>query len=296
MEGVSDTETPPLVTVAIPVRNGARVIADQLDALAAQDYPEDWEVLVVDNGSTDGTRSVVEDYRDRLPSLRVVTEPRPGIGPARNRALGEATGALLLLCDADDIVQPGWLAAMVRSVASVTAVGGRCRADLVSTPLSVAWRGDLPADRLPVALDTHAFVPGGNCAVRVDAARAIGGWDEAFTGGADDVDFSWRLVRAGFTIGFAPDAVLAYRYRDGLRALVRQFFRYGVTEVPLHRRHQGWGLPRYRLRDLLALWIGLARRAPRQLRGQPERGVWLRDASYHAGRLVGSIRHRHLLP
>jgi glycosyltransferase involved in cell wall biosynthesis len=287
---------PALVTVAIPVRNGAAVIGEQLSALAAQEYGGAWELLVVDNGSTDATRNVVEGFRDRLPSLRIVTEPRAGIGPARNRALREAAGEILLICDADDIVQPGWLAAMVRASASYAMVGGRCVAGLVSDPLAVAWRGELPADRLPLALDTHPFVPGGNCAVRVEAARAIGGWDETFAGGADDVDFSWRLAQAGHALGFAPDAVLAYRYRSGLRSLVKQFYRYGVTEVPLHRRHQDWGLPRYRLRDLAARWLALLRSAPAQLRRQPERGVWLREASYRSGRLAGSIRHRHLLP
>jgi glycosyltransferase involved in cell wall biosynthesis len=287
---------PAPVTVAIPVRNGARVIGEQLAALAAQDYPEPWELVVVDNGSTDATRDVVEAYREQLPTVRIVSEPRPGIGPARNRALHEAAGDVLLICDADDVVQPGWLAAMVRASASYSMVGGRCVAALISDPMAVAWRGELPADRLPVALDTHPFVPGGNCAVHVGAARAIGGWDESFAGGADDVDFSWRLAQAGYSLGFAPGAVLAYRYRSGLRALVRQFYRYGVTEVPLHRRHQDWGLPRYRPRDLAARWVALARQAPRQLRRQPDRGVWLREASYRAGRLAGSIRQRHLLP
>jgi glycosyltransferase involved in cell wall biosynthesis len=291
-----DDVLPALVTVAIPVRNGATVIGEQLATLAAQDYPAGWELVVVDNGSTDATRAVVEGFRDRLPSLRVVAEPRPGIGPARNRALHEAAGDILLICDADDVVQPGWLSAMVRACASYTVVGGRCRADLISDADAVAWRGELPADRLPAALDTHPFVPGGNFAVQVAAARAIGGWDESFAGGADDVDFSWRMVQAGHTLGFAPDAVLAYRYRGGLRALVRQFYRYGVTEVPLHRRHQDWGLPHYRLRDLAARWLALLRQAPGQLRRQPERGVWLREASYRAGRLAGSIRYRHLLP
>lgn len=287
--------TPNLVTVAIPVRNGADVIAEQLQALAAQDYAGDWELLIIDNGSTDATVAVVESARSDFPALRVVSEPRPGIGPARNRALAEARGDLLAICDADDVVQQGWLRAMVASAASHALVGGRCRAELISSPMVVSWRGELPADRLPRAIDAQPFAPGGNCAVWVDVARAVGGWDEDFVAGADDVDFSWRIARAGRSIGFAPDAVLAYRYRDGLRALVRQFFRYGITEVPLHRRHLDWGLKRYTLRDLAAVWVDLLRRLG-DVRRQPDRGIWLRDASYHVGRLVGSVRHRHLFP
>ena len=286
---------PDLVTVAIPVRNGAGVIAEQLHALATQDYSGPWELLVVDNGSTDATVDVVEAARNDFQTLRIGTESRPGIGPARNRALADAAGDLLAICDADDVVQPGWLAAMVAAAGHHALVGGRCRAGLISSPLVVEWRGELPADRLPRAIDAHPFAPGGNCAVWVDVARSIGGWDESFIAGADDVDFSWRIARAGNSVGFAPDAVLAYRYRDGLGPLVRQFFRYGVTEVPLHIRHQAWGLKSYRLRDLLAVWYGLLRRVG-ELLSERKRGVWLRDASYHVGRLVGSARHRHLFP
>jgi glycosyltransferase involved in cell wall biosynthesis len=292
---VDSPRVPHLVTVAIPVRNGAHVIAEQLSALSAQDYAGAWELLVVDNGSTDDTVAVVEATRSRFASLRIVSESRPGIGPARNRALAEAGGELMAICDADDVVQPGWLRAMVSAAADNALVGGRCRADLISPTLVVTWRGELPADRLPRAIDAHPFAPGGNCAVWVDVAKSVGGWDESFVAGADDVDFSWRIAKAGHNLGFAPDAVLAYRYRDGLRALVSQFFRYGVTEVPLHRRHLDWDLRTYRLRDLLAVWWALARRTS-ELRSQPQRGIWLRDASYHAGRLVGSVRNRHLLP
>src|SRR5204862_175427 len=78
-------DAPRLVSVLIPVRNAARLLPDQLNALAAQDYDGPWEVVVADNGSSDGSASVARRLAGRLPSLRVVdASGRRGAGPARN--------------------------------------------------------------------------------------------------------------------------------------------------------------------------------------------------------------------
>ena len=290
--------TPALVTVAIPVRNGATVIAPQLAALAGQEYDHPWELLVIDNGSTDGTAEVVAGFASSLPSLRVVREDRAGIGPARNRALSEARGDLLAICDADDVVQPGWLAAIVKGLEEHDAVGGFADMTLANPPQLLAWRGTLPADQLPLAIGAWPFAPGCNMAVRTEVARALGGWDETYVAGSDDVDFSWRLVRAGYRLGFAPDAVVAYRVREGLRGMMRQFWHYGRTESLLYRRHREHGLPTYSIRQLLRFWRWLA---PSIIRGVlsgdvTERGIALRKLAYHGGRFVGSLQQRVVFP
>ena len=294
---MTDT-SPHLVTVAIPVRNGASVIAEQLQALSEQSCPVAWELLVIDNGSTDGTDAVVQGFASKLPDLRVVREDRVGIGPARNRALAEARGDLLAICDADDVVQPGWLAALVAAITSYDAVGGYADMTIANPPQVLAWRGTLPADQLPVAIGAWPFAPGGNIIIRVDVARALGGWDETFVGGSDDVDFSWRLVRAGYRLGFAPDAVISYRVRAGLRGLMRQFWQYGRTESLLYSRHREHGLPTYSVWALVRLWRGLAPSIVRGLlsRDLTARGVALRKLAYHAGRFAGSVKTRVVFP
>lgn len=290
--------TPSLVTVAIPVRNGAAVIGEQLAALAAQAHDGPWELVVVDNGSSDGTADVVLSHAGALPSVRVVREDRVGIGPARNRALAEARGDVLAICDADDVVQAGWLSALVRGLEDHDAVGGYADMTLANPEQVLAWRGGLPPDQLPVAIGAWPFAPGGNMAVRTDVARALGGWDETYVGGSDDVDFSWRLVRAGYRLGFAPDAVIAYRVRAGLRGLMRQFWQYGLTESLLYSRHREHGLPTYSVRALLRLWRGLA---PSIVKGLlvgdvTQRGIALRKLAYHGGRFAGSLKHRVVFP
>lgn len=289
---------PRLVTVAIPVRNGAATIAEQLEALEAQAYPHDWEVLVVDNGSTDNTAEIVRAWGLRLRSLRVISEPRPGIGPARNRALKEARGDAMAICDADDIVQPGWLAGLVEGLREHELVGGHADMSLSNPPKVVKMRGALPTDRLPEGIGAWPFAPGGNMAVRVDVARELHGWDEMYVAGSDDIDFSWRMSRAGYSLGFAPTAVIDYRLRPGLRMLMRQFYSYGKSESLLYRQHREFGLPNYTARDFAKLWRVLGPALVRESISHNEftRGAALRELAYRSGRIAGSAKHRVMFP
>jgi glycosyltransferase involved in cell wall biosynthesis len=117
----------PLVSVIIPARDAETTIGRQLDALAAQDHPGGWEVTVVDDGSADETAAVAASRRPHLPRLRVVRTPddgESGVNRARNLGAGHSAGDLLLFCDADDIVAPGWLSALAGALGGAAAVGG----------------------------------------------------------------------------------------------------------------------------------------------------------------------------
>src|SRR5205085_6844888 len=114
-----------LVSVIVPVRNGERHVGDQMAALAAQDYDGPWEVVVVDNGSTDRTAEVVARWRDRLPSLTVVdASNRRGLNHARNAGRAAARGDFLAFCDADDVATPGWVSALAEAAAQADLVSG----------------------------------------------------------------------------------------------------------------------------------------------------------------------------
>src|SRR5690606_10578144 len=95
----------PQISVVIPARDAARWIDAQLGALACQEVPVPWEVVVADNGSTDDTVARAEAWADRLPVRVVDASGRPGPNHARNQGTAAARGDLLLYCDADDVVQ-----------------------------------------------------------------------------------------------------------------------------------------------------------------------------------------------
>jgi glycosyltransferase involved in cell wall biosynthesis len=101
----------PLVSVIIPVRNGERWIAETLESVLMQTYGA-LEIILVDNGSTDGTRSVVRRY----PTVRVVHVPTPGLGRARNSGLDAATGKYVLFLDGDDLIAPNKIERQVETL------------------------------------------------------------------------------------------------------------------------------------------------------------------------------------
>ncbi len=102
-----------MISVVVAVRDGLPWLDDQLAALAAQHCESDWEVVVADNGSADASADLVREWGDRCTAIRLVdASARRGPAAARNIGVESARGDLLAFCDADDVVQPGWLSAM----------------------------------------------------------------------------------------------------------------------------------------------------------------------------------------
>lgn len=287
-------DAPRLVSVIIPCRNGASTLGEQLAALAGQTYPGDWEVVFVDNGSTDASVEVASAWGSRLPALRVVRAAKRGVASVRNVGAKAARGDLLAFCDADDVVVPGWLAALVAAARDADIVGGALDDVTLNDERVVAWRGALPVGQPLVRFDYLPYAPGGNCAVWRGVFEALGGWDAAYVAGSDDADFSWRAQARGLTVAYAPDAVLQYRYRGTLRGVCRQFFRYGITEVRLYRRFRR-ELPAYDREDVAEVWRDLKKDWVKAT-GSEEKGYLLTRASYHLGHLLGSLRFRVWLP
>lgn len=285
-----------MIGVVVPVRDGAPVLGEQLTALQRQDYSGAWRVYVADNGSTDATVAVARSFAGSLPLTVVDAGAVPGINRARNagsRAALEDGAEVLVFCDADDAVDPGWLAAMARASTVWDAWGGALDRTRFSDPARlrpahrrstglIPWNGYLP------------FASGANLGVRARVWARLGGFDESFCGGGDDVDFCWRVQQAGFSLGFQADAVVHYRERPSLRGLARQFRGYGRQDPRLYRNHREHGMPPSSFRDGVRGWAHLVVHAPRSLRRADQRGQWVRWAARRFGRIEGSIRARTL--
>ena len=228
----------PATSVILCVRNGASTISDQMAALAAQECPDAWELLVVDNGCTDDTIRLVEQWRPRLRSLRVITaSERQGLAYARNAGAAVAQGEVLAFCDADDVADGQWLAGLVRGAEAAEIVGGRLELETLNDEVARYWRGMSDDDlSRPSAMGYLHYAIGANFAVRREAFEAVGGCDEAFTICGDDVDLSWRIQRNGGSLVFRDDAVMHYRLRNDMRGLGRQRYLYGQTEALLRRK------------------------------------------------------------
>lgn len=285
-----------LVSVVLPAKNGAATIGEQLEALADQGFTDDWEVIVVDNGSQDGTVQVAERFAGRIPCLRVVTAAeRAGVCYARNAGARAARGDVLLFVDQDDRVAPGWLAAMACATREHGAAGGNTVGFLMSSD-----GPDVPITPGYVDHPRHSFdflpsITGGNSGMTADLFWELGGWNEDYDPeGAEDVDLYWRAHLAGHPPAFVPGALLMYRSRASLRALLRQSYRDGTTHPHLYRDFRAAGMPPSSVAGAARAWLRLVWRLPRALRTDEGRRAWVTDLGQQAGRIVGSVRFRTL--
>ncbi len=278
------------ISVVMPALDAAGVLGPQLAALAAQDVPVPWEVVIADNGSSDGTRELVDRWRDRLPVRVVDAADRRSTNHARNVGTDAARGELLVFCDADDVVQPGWLAAFWRTRHEWDMAGGFIEVETLNSPETLARHADVKFGGLNQFGWFKTFM-GCNMALHRRVVTSIGGFDEAFSGGNDDVDLAFRGQLAGFRLGYVPEAVVAYRLRDTLGSTVRQHYRYGLTRVQLYRKFKPAGMPRRSWKHTVRAYALTVARAP-DLLVSARRGRWIVEAAFLLGLARGSLHDR----
>ncbi len=281
-----------MFSIVIPVHNGEAHIGAQLDALAAQSASEDFEVIVVDNGSTDRSVEIAERYAGVL-QLRVV----PALGAqsasyARNTGIRESRGDTIVFLDADDVADSALIEAY-RNRQESPILGGAYEEGRLNDPRIAPWRYELTRHGLPIAFKTTAFFLMGNAAIHRSVFDVVGLFDESFAHGGEEVDFSIRAHLAGFTVQWVPEAIVYYRHRTTLRGLAQQWFDYGRATAAVYAKHRDRmpfppttvGDTMQALRDVLPHVIDLAR-------GTARRGQWIRMSSFYAGEAVESLRRR----
>ena len=223
----------PRVSVVVCTYNGSRTIRDCLEGLQRLEYP-DFEVIVVNDGSTDHTADIVREY-----DVRLISTENHGLSCARNTGLALASGDIVAYLDDDAYPDPHWLHYLAAAFATTNHVG-------VGGP-NVPPPGDGPiahcvanAPGGPVHVllsDQEAeHIPGCNMAFRKASLLAIGGFDPRFRVAGDDVDVCWRLQEQGWTLGFHPAAMVWHHRRNSVRAYWRQQRGYGKAEALLQQK------------------------------------------------------------
>jgi GT2 family glycosyltransferase len=223
----------PRASVVVCSFNGARTLGRCLEHVERLDYP-DFEVVVVDDGSTDETPTIAEGH-----ACRLISTHNQGLACARNTGLREATGEVIAYLDDDAYPDPHWLRYLVAAMedGGYAGVGGpnlppaddctiaRCVAEAPGGPIHV-----LLSDR------DAEHIPGCNMAFRRESLDAVGGFDPQFRVAGDDVDVCWRLRDAGCALGFSPAAIVWHARRNSVRAYLRQQRGYGGAEALLERK------------------------------------------------------------
>lgn len=259
----------PRVSVVVCSYDGGRTLAQCLESLGRLDYP-DSEVILVDDGSTDGTAAIAAGF----PDVKLVRhETNQGLSASRNSGLAAATGTIIAYTDDDCFADPHWLTRLVHRLETTGA-------DAVGGPnispddgwLAAAISGCPGQPTHVLESDQVAeHVPGCNMAFRRAALEGINGFDPQFLRAGDDVDVCWRLQQAGGWITFAPGAVVWHHRRQTPRSYFRQQSGYGEAEALLRFKHPekfngrgGWK------------WRGV-------LYGASLRGLHLREALIYRG-------------
>lgn len=215
------------VSIVVPVRNGEDTISACLKSILRMDFPaERREILVVDNGSTDSTASMLKDF-----PVTHLFESTKGAAAARNRGIEESRGDILAFTDADCLVSKHWLHELVSGFVQeeVAGVDGR----IVSRPGSTASQRYAALHR-DFSLSHHRtgmFGPYA-CTANVAFTRAvfdqIGMFDTRFpTAAAEDIDFGWRFFDAELNLQHSPRAVVFHHNPASVRAFFNQQRRYG---------------------------------------------------------------------
>lgn len=284
----NDLDAPVHLAVVLPCRDVADTLPEQLDRLVDERWTRPWCIVVVDNGSTDGTAEVARRYADR--GVRLVTATSgAGVGYARNAGARAVSSAAIAFCDGDDIVHRGWVAAMGDALERDELVGGRVDTTSLNEPWLARSRPMASSDGLARFAETP-FAPGCSCGVRRDLYDRLGGFDESFQG-LEDVELSLRARALGVQARLAPGAVVAYRLRADPRLLWRQATFYGRGHPLLIRRASELGLPApSRLRGLRS-WAWLLLHLP-SARSRAGRYALLWVLAFRVGVLRTALRLR----
>lgn len=232
--GTADATMVPRVSVIIPHFNMPDALARCLASVKAQAFDGPVEIIVVDNGSRIGPEPALAAH----PDVRLLSEPTPGPGPARNTGVAAARADILLFIDADCRAGPGWLAAAVAAVAARGnrgVVGGDVRIDFINparlTPVE-AYEAVF-AYRQQMYIEKQGFSGTGNLAMHRDVHAAVGPF--AGIGLAEDRDWGQRATAAGYAIGWVPAMCIYHPARPDFDSLAVKWRRHVAHDWAEHR-------------------------------------------------------------
>ncbi len=244
------------ISVVVVCYNAKATIEPCIISLAQQDYPNDYyEIVFVDNNSTDGTRQVIEEYAQNQSNIRIVINPVLGIAGSRNIGLEQAQYDYVAFTDADCRAPRNWLARLSAGFErhrqkheNLVAVGG---SNVPPQDHSVFYR------TLHVFLNTflgsHGSVQGKrfhtdrpvphlptvNVMYHRESVLDIGGFDEKLGNIGEDQDMSFRLKVAGYEMVYLADTAVEHHMRSTFRSWIKNMFVYGKGRLWLMRKHPG---------------------------------------------------------
>lgn len=232
-----------LISIIVPAYNRAQEIDEFLNSFTKQ-TAQDFEIVVVDDGSEDNLQEVVEKYKDKL-YLRYYYQENQGPGAARNRGMQEANGDYFVFIDSDCTVPENYIENLLNHIKNENfdAFGGpdSCRDDfpalLKAINYSMTSFIGTGGTRGTTGKSVGKYYPRSfNMGIKREVYEKIGGMNELRHG--QDMDFSSRIYKAGFKVKFFSDVVVFHKRRTNIKKFFKQIFNWGVTRINLGRLHK----------------------------------------------------------
>jgi len=223
-------------TIIVPVYNAEKTIEACLKSLLSQDY-KSYEVIIVDDGSTDNTYDILKKYQDKAgeEKIRIIKQRNKGPAAARNNGIKHATGNIIAFTDADCIVPVNWLSSFKKiydNYPYLAGIGG------ILEPSKHNWVANLERikNRKLYGMNNKLIISGKDCPIggtnnisyRKEVLDSVKGFDENFPKPAgEDFDLKLRICSKGYKLAFAPIKVIHNEPYD-FDYLLRQFAKRGI--------------------------------------------------------------------
>jgi GT2 family glycosyltransferase len=238
---VPDTQGAPSASIVIPTFNGGARIGNCLDSLVKQTTGSGVEILVVDDGSSDNTASVVSRYS----SVRLISQSNAGPAAARNRGALEARGTILLFTDDDCVPMPDWLEAMLGAFKDPNVVGAKgvyCthQKSLAARFVQIEYEDKY---RLMSGLSSIDFIDTYSAGFRRDRFLEMSGYDTSFpVACAEDVELSYRMSARGWKMTFVPAAIVYHTHPDTFLRYLKKKYKFAFWRVLAVRKNPSKGV------------------------------------------------------
>ncbi|MDO8125614.1 MAG: glycosyltransferase [Candidatus Brocadiales bacterium] len=222
-------------SIVIPAYNAEKTVGKTVEACISQDYKDKFEVIVVNDGSTDNTEAVIKSF-----PVRYIFQENAGPAAARNRGWKASKGDIVCFTDSDCIPASNWLSTLLEHYKDSTLVGAVCGSYKIANLESLLAQciHEEIMFRHSNMSNNVRFFGSYNLSIRRSVLEEVGGFDETFLqASGEDNDLSYRIKKAGYNIIFDNKALVAHYHRDSLYRYLKDQYIHGYWRAKLYRDH-----------------------------------------------------------
>lgn len=230
------------VSVIIPAYNSEDIVVDTLEALDAQKFSGNYEIIIVDDGSVDNTFDVIKNFIKGKKKFRLMRQKNQGPAAARDNGAKKAKGNILLFTDSDCVPDKDWIRLMVAPFKDKEIVGVCGTYKTLNKESLIAKFAGFEIDDRHERLQDQKFIDfigTFSAGYRKDIFKKFGGFDTFFrTSSGEDPDLSFKIDEAGLKMVFQPKAFVYHRHPDSITRFLKNKFRNGYWRVFVYKRHK----------------------------------------------------------